>query len=100
MVLLKMIYLKIFIWNWEIYCNICIIRRLKLEILRLWIIIYFKFLSLRKFNIKVVKINVKVGKFNFKVGKLNFKVENFEIKVCVFNFKDEKIYFKVWNFNL
>lgn len=90
---------KTFIWNWETYCNTCIIRRLKLEIPRLWTTIYFKLSSSRKSNIKVVKINFKVGKSNFKVGKSNFKVENSEIKVCVSNFKDEKIYFKVGNSN-
>lgn len=100
MALLKMTYLKTFIWNWETYCNTCIIRRLKLEIPRLWTTIYFKLSSSRKSNIKVVKINSKVGKSNFKVGKSNFKVENSEIKVCVSNFKDEKIYFKVGNSNI
>lgn len=99
MALLKMTYLKTFIWNWETYCNTCIIRRLKLEIPRLWTTIYFKLSSSRKSNIKVVKINFKVGKSNFKVGKSNFKVENSEIKVCVSNFKAEKIYFKVGNSN-
>lgn len=92
MALLKMTYLKTFIWNWETYCNTCIIRRLKLEIPRLWTTIYFKLSSSRKSNIKVVKTN-------FKVGKSNFKVENSEIKVCESNFKDEKIYFKVGNSN-
>lgn len=93
MALLKMTYLKTFIWNWETYCNTCIIRRLKLEIPRLWTTIYFKLSSSRKSNIKVVKTN-------FKVGKSNFKVENSEIKVCESNFKDEKIYFKVGNSNI